>query len=161
MLGLPEDRVNLRGPCPRRAVAPRWTAERAAAAGWIGAGCDPHSPPQRATIRQPGGRARRRTHRFRREPPRAAVWSGWCQVDAMPHTPGSKIIGGPGPPLRNLVESASDQEPDVSASGHTIDRSATEDPLRLHQLVHQRRRTTVDVLGPESDDEARPRTTCR
>jgi hypothetical protein len=47
--------------------------------------------------------------------------------------------------------------------GRTANRSepANEECPRLHQLVHQRLRTTMDILGPELNDEARPRTNCR
>ncbi len=41
-----------------------------------------------------------------------------------------------------------------------FDRSepTNEQPPRLHQLLHQRLRTTTNVLGPEPEDKARPRT---
>jgi hypothetical protein len=37
---------------------------------------------------------------------------------------------------------------------------ADEDP-GLHQLLHQRLRTTMNIVGHESEDVARPRTICR
>jgi hypothetical protein len=82
------------GPCPRRAGrSPRWPATSIAAAGSGWAGCGISSTSPRATTRQPGGRARRRTHRFVEGCPRAAVWSG-CARSTRCHTaPACKIIG--------------------------------------------------------------------
>jgi hypothetical protein len=37
----------------------------------------------------------------------------------------------------------------------------TEESPDLHQLVHQRLRTTIDILGPEPEDKVRPQTNCR
>ena len=72
--------------CPRRACrSPGWPSTRTAAAGSGGQGVASHRPPLRATTRQHGGRARRRTHRFIEWLPRAGVWSGLRQVDGMPH----------------------------------------------------------------------------
>jgi hypothetical protein len=74
----------------------------AARPGPAGCSISPTSP--RATTRQPGGRARRRTHRFYEGCPRAALWSG-CARSTRCHTaPACKIVGDPVIPVRSLVE---------------------------------------------------------
>jgi hypothetical protein len=50
-------------------------------------GCGIPSTSRRATTRQPGGRAGRRTLRFRRGLPPAQRVVGLCQVDGIPHGP--------------------------------------------------------------------------
>ncbi len=52
-------------------------------AGW--AGCGIPSTSRRATTRQPGGRAGRRTYGFRRGLPPGWRVAGLCQVDGTPH----------------------------------------------------------------------------
>jgi hypothetical protein len=44
---------------------------------------------------------------------------------------------------------------------HARPEPANDEPPRLHQLLHQRLRTTMNVLEPEPEDEARPWTTGR
>jgi hypothetical protein len=44
---------------------------------------------------------------------------------------------------------------------HSRSEPASEDPPRLHQFLHQRLWTTMDILGREPKDEARPWTNCR
>jgi hypothetical protein len=46
----------------------------------------------------------------------------------------------------------------VLASGHPAIGAANDECPGLHQLVHQRLRTTMDILRPEPHDEAPPRT---
>jgi hypothetical protein len=43
-----------------------------------------------------------------------------------------------------------------SASRHVRPEPTNDEPSRLHQLVHQRLRTTMNVLGRESEDWAQP-----
>jgi hypothetical protein len=92
--------------------------------------------------------------------PRDAVWSGWRQVDETPHSPSVEIISDPaalgGAWGRNTCPSIRCLAAADSQSEH-----ATEGPPHLHQLVHQRLRTTMDALGREPKDQARPRTNCR
>jgi hypothetical protein len=54
-----------------------------------------------------------------------------------------------------------DQESDVWQPRRPPVEPATEQPPDVHQLLHQRLRTTMDVLGPGPEDEAQPWTTCR
>jgi hypothetical protein len=44
---------------------------------------------------------------------------------------------------------------------HSRSEPTAQDPPGLHQLLHQRLRTTMNVLGPGPQDEARPWTTSR
>ena len=55
----------------------------------------------------------------------------------------------------------SDPESDVWQQTDGQPEAATVEPPDLHQLVHQRLRTTMDTRGREPEDEARPRTNCR
>jgi hypothetical protein len=153
------------GPSPRRAGrSPRWLATSAAVArpGWTGWGISSTSP--RATTRQPGGRARRRTHRLCSGLPpgcRAIGLAPGRRDAPQPQRARSRIPRL----LRNLVGvdrfRAPNQESDVWRPAGRRSESATEELPDLHQLVHQRLRTTMDALGREPEDEARPRTLCR
>jgi hypothetical protein len=56
---------------------------------------------RRATTRHPGGRARRRTHRFHRGLPPGCRVVGLCQIDGMPHEPHrARSTPGPSPGRR-------------------------------------------------------------
>jgi len=53
---------------------------------------------------------------------------------------------------------APDRESDAWQPGARRSEHATEESPELHQLVHQRLRTTTDILGPNPKIKARPRT---
>jgi hypothetical protein len=86
-------------------------------------------------------------------------------------TPACKVIDDPPPTVSSLVGCRGMRGRPILKlltknqvlGGRTANRSepANEECPRLHQLVHQRLRTTMDILGPEPNDEARPRTNCR
>jgi hypothetical protein len=145
---------------PRRAGRPLgWPSTGSPRLG-RGAGCGipPTSP--RATTRQPRGRATWRTHQFRRGLPlgRRVVGLASGRRDAT-RTPTCKICDPY--PGRRACRETPDRESDVwqqaDGRGQSHDRRSS----GLHQLVHQRLWTTMDILGRKPKDQARPRTNCR
>jgi hypothetical protein len=82
-------------------------------------------------------------------------------VDEMPHSPSMQDHRLPGRPWRNPVEKAPYHQSDVWQQADRRSEPATEEPPALHQLVHQRLRTTMDIIGREHEDQARPWTNCR
>jgi hypothetical protein len=161
------DRTCTHQKCPRRAGrSPGWLATRAAAAGsgWAGCGIPSTSlqgyhtaargqsqiinalVPSRAAPGLPCGRA---------TPDRR---------DATP-VPVCKIDGDANGTVRSLSRQtdseAADPESDVWQPADRRSEPATKDPPGLHQLVHQRLWTTMDILGREPKNQARSWTDCR
>ena len=67
------------------------TKHQAQTSDW-GIGCAIPSTSQRATTRQPGARATRRTHRFHRGLPPGCRAVGLCQIDGIPHDPNAQDL---------------------------------------------------------------------
>ena len=86
---------------------------------------------------------------------RRTGWSGCARPTGFHPVPACKIRGA----AERLGAEAPDLESDAWQQTEHQPEPAIEESPGLHQLVHQRLRTTVDVLGPEPEDEARPRTT--
>ena len=100
----------------------------------------------RPSTRQEGARAARpppnRTMR-RNQTAKIEVWSA-------PRT--AERRDGDTPPLRR--SKTPDRDSGVRRPGIQTIEPAAGDPPRLHQLVHQRLRTTMDNVGRELEDEA-------
>jgi hypothetical protein len=71
------------------------------------------------------------------------------------------VIGDPLGLLESLVEKHLTQNQVLGMPARAQPEPANDELSRLHQLVHQRLRTTMDILGPEPGDEVRSWTNCR
>lgn len=110
-------------------------------------------PPPRATTQRPRGRARQGTHRCRRGLPLDRRVVGLHQADGMPHAPSrakSSLIP------RLVSRGASKLRIRCLVAGSQPVRVPRPRAADVHQLVHQRLRTTMNILGPKSEDMARP-----
>lgn len=87
------------------------------------------------------------------------MWSG-CRRDAT-QPQRAQIISDPVVPVRNLVGKHLSQNQVLGERTCSRSEPANEEPAGLHQLLHQRLRTTTNVLGPGHEDKARPWTTSR
>jgi len=145
-------------PSPGRQVSEMSSHEYCAARpGW--AGCGIPSTSLRATTRHPGAEPDDARAGSVEGCPRAAVWSG-CARSTRCHTaPTCKIIGDKARPLRSPVEKAPDRESGAWRADTQPGRACGSRSPCLHQLLHQRLRTTMNVLGPGPQDVARPWTT--
>jgi hypothetical protein len=87
--------------------------------------------------------------------PRAAVWSGWRQIDEIPHSTSVQGLRF-GRSFRAWPKKLPTQNQMFGRQIYSRSKPTAEEAPDLHQLVHQRLRTTMDVPGLKPDDEARP-----
>jgi hypothetical protein len=92
--------------------------------------------------------------------PWAAVWSGCARPTGCHTRPNVQDLRSRCP-VRSLGVKHLIKNQVLGGRSYSRSEPANEEHRGLHQLVHQRLRTTMDILEPEPEDEARPWTNCR
>lgn len=133
--------------CPRRAGRPPgWSGTRIPATGPGRAGCGipPASPKGYHTTAQGQSHTRHAPvpSRAAPGPPR-----GWATPGRRDATQAVACKIGDRSPVEKPRRETPDGESDVWQPAHRRSEAATEEPPDLHQSVHQRLRTTMDILG--------------